>query len=233
MSKAWLAFAIAGLMAVGARPSAAISTIDFESDATTQAAAVGTNDVLTSAQNTALLNGDTTGLTFGSALVGAYGTFTPVPPGAPVTAEVINIPTPASDGNGGFIGQSGFFEVTFTLPSDYTGASLSGLANVDDSGQAFLNGTAISNAPYTAGAIDEFDNIAFSTSNPALFVAGVNTLLISDDNQDGGGPSGAAFYGTVSYSEPATGVPEPATMTLLGLGLAGLIGRKLRRSTAR
>jgi hypothetical protein len=48
------------------------------------------------------------------------------------------------------------------------------------------------------------------------------------DNNSGGGPSGAAFYATISYTTgggPAP-APEPATMLLLGLGLVGLTGVK-------
>jgi hypothetical protein len=67
--------------------------------------------------------------------VGDFGTWTPVPAGAPFGTEVINIP-----GASWWDGQSGLFKVTFTLPVLGPNVLLTGWANVDDFGRAFLNG---------------------------------------------------------------------------------------------
>jgi hypothetical protein len=42
-------------------------------------------------------------------------------------------------------------------------------------------------------------------------------------------PTGWSFNQAVYAFEPSTAVPEPGTITLIGLGLSGLIGRRLRR----
>jgi hypothetical protein len=55
-----------------------------------------------------------------------------------------------------------------------------------------------------SGRIAEFGDAQFSTMNAAFFRVGTNDLVIADANS-GGGPSGAAFYATVTYLTPAAG----------------------------
>jgi len=164
--------------------SAQTVTVTVQSDSSAQAAPIPVNDPR-------LFSGNTQGLSFQAVDVGAFGTFTPVPPGAPANAVVVNIPPDD--------GESGFFKTIFTLPSAFTGIQLSGSANVDDDGFAFLNGNLISSQ------LTEFGNVAFSTTNPQFFKPGLNELVISDNN-NGFGPSGAAFFASISYTPTNTGL---------------------------
>jgi len=187
------------------------TTITLMSNASTLAASTPDEAVLDT--------GDTTGLTFVPALEGSFGSFTPVPTGAPAGTEVVNIP-PGD-------GESGFFEVTFTLPAGFTNASLSGAANIDDYGRAFLNGAPISPSIFSSdpNLLSEFANSSFSTNDNSLFVVGQNVLLFSDDNHQFGGPSAAAFYANVTYTAGGTAFPTP--LTLLGQTQTTAVGESV------
>jgi hypothetical protein len=191
-------------LAVSATPTFA-NTIVIVSDGSTLAAA-------TSSTFAGLTTGDTTGLTFTSALVGPYGTNTPVPAGAPAGTDVINIPP--SD-------QYGFFEVPFTLPSGATNVSISGSANVDDEGWIFING-------HRFGYATQYSNATFDSNVASNFVVGVNEFLVSDINS-GGGPSGAAFFATVNYDVSQTPLPAALPLFAGGLGVIGLLARRRKR----
>jgi uncharacterized repeat protein (TIGR01451 family) len=87
------------------------------------------------------------------------------------------------------------YDVTFTLPAGYTAPSISGSFAADDIGSVALNGNALaSGASFTA-------TVPFSSSNPAFFHAGVNTLEFTV--QDLGGPNGLDYTATVAFTDPA------------------------------
>jgi hypothetical protein len=156
------------------------------------AASIGSSGAPSNSDISRLDAADTSGLSFQAVDVGAYGSYTPVPTGAPSGTQVVNIPP--------HDGENGFFKVTFTLPSSFSGISLSGSANIDDKGRVFLNGNPISPSILSGGSnmITEYGNATFSTTNASFFNSGTNEILFADANT-GGGPSGAAFYVCIAY----------------------------------
>jgi len=128
---------------------------------------------------------------FVPALVGRFYTFTPAPPGSPSGTQVLNIP-PGD-------GRSGYFRLLFIAPEGFSSARLTGKANVDDTGRVFVNGRPISASIFSHNALVEFGNVSFSANGPDFFKPGaVNEILVSDVNT-GAGPSGAAFYFTITF----------------------------------
>jgi hypothetical protein len=170
-----------------------VHRIVLQSDEDTLAAALGPGVPSRELQER-LDTAGTEDLTFVPVLVGSFGTFTPVPPGAPPDTAVVNIP-PGD-------GESGYFALVFSLPDDYSDASLMGAANVDYVGRVFVNGNPITPSIFSddPDRVTEYGNATFWTDEPSFFQPGDNVILISDANT-GGGPSGAAFFFVVIYLE--------------------------------
>ncbi len=184
-------------------PSVAETSIVLKSDSTVFGVALGPgapSDSLIAILDT-VSHTDT--MTFIPVDVDPAGTYTYLPTGSPEGTAVINLHP--SDGENGYI------KVTFTLPAEFSNISLYGRANIDDVGRIFLNGyplcpPLLSGLP---GAITEFGDASFQTSDPSLFKSGTNVILFSDANT-GGGPSGAAFYVVINFNPHALGVqPDP------------------------
>lgn len=133
-------------------------------------------------------------------------------------------------GGGGPFTYSTTFDLTGLNPAS---ASITGQMSADDQAVIYLNGVAV-----FTGALDNGSN-PWSFLEPLTissgFVAGLNTLdIVIPNNIENGvndGPTGLqlALTGTANPIEQNPGIPEPATIALLGIGLAGFGALRRRR----
>jgi hypothetical protein len=111
---------------------------------------------------------------------------------------------------------SGFLPITVGAPSD--------------SGTQITNLNAAGFAAMPAGQSAVIGTVTFhnTTGTPGSFTITVGTLVITDAVLDG---FGADISTTTTFNSGFAVVPEPGTISLLGLGLGGLymVGRRSRR----
>lgn len=150
-------------------------------------------------------------------------------------------PTDSSSNNYFTVNQGKFERVSFTLPAVYSNLTFSFRASVNDWYALYINDTvvAIQNSTTATNFAEPLPGLVMNASGSAsdpsekldyllgsgmqsLFQSGANELtLFGRDTLAFGGFADA--YVTINYDVP-TGVPEPATMLLIGLGLVGLAG---------
>jgi hypothetical protein len=119
------------------------------------------------------------------------------------------------------------YQTTFTLPTGFTSANISGLWATDNNGVAIsLNGN--SELFQSPGALNTFPNGGSFNINSG-FQAGTNTLDFSVYNvpQANGNPEGLR----VAFTN-GTYAPEPGLYALLGIGLSGLFLATRKRRKA-
>lgn len=117
------------------------------------------------------------------------------------------------------------YQTTFSLAGlNPSTASITGGWTSDNDGvQILLNGVDTGNPP-TSVTQFEAGFAPFTVSSG--FLPGLNTLDFIVDNQ--GGPTALRVEMTGTASS-LTAVPEPASLTLLGIGIAGMAGYSWRR----
>jgi hypothetical protein len=105
------------------------------------------------------------------------------------------------------------YTATFTLPENFTAASISGSVHADNAAGVYVNGNLLVQQPQIS-TFANFQNPAtpFASSSPAFFQSGTNTLVVT--NLDLDCPNGIDLRADVTYQlrDSFTGFSSPIDM---------------------
>lgn len=125
---------------------------------------------------------------------------------------------------------------TFDPPASVPGVAYAGVTSVSGSGSAIVNAGILAadpnffKSPIFSVRFDAFDNVPFTATTPSQFFNNFANLPVVPANHGAiNGVSGPDFQFQSRTSANFSAVPEPASVGLVALGLAGLFGYSWRK----
>jgi hypothetical protein len=132
----------------------------------------------------------------------------------------------AAQAGGGYTNPKNTYDLVFSMAGlNPLTASLSGVYAADNWGDAFLNGILLVQQPHQT-IFPNFTALTAFSASGVDFINGLNTLefVVTDT-----GPPSALLVAFTGSQASATAVPEPLTLSIFGVGVAGAAALRRRK----